>query len=654
MLLRLFHLSDLLGRLLVKVGAGAGQRLDSWTRKLSVRLRSLIPNSAPTSDQEPDAVQMASQSSPLNGIVVLLLAAVLVLLLSSAASPSSGTTNPVIGFLTIGTTPQPVQAPDTAQSELTDQSVTLLSPQGSIAFAAVVGAQQDVFAISAADGIPVALTDDPADDRDPAWSPDGHRLAFASDRDGGWDLYVLDVALGTVTHLTRDPAYEAAPTWSPDGLWLAYEAYYGGQLDIYIIRADGSEGPYPVTQSPTPEYAPSWRHDADGRQLAYVSLRDGQQDIYVISLDDPSEAGATNVTRSPSTDEAHPAWSPTGGLLAYDAEENGTHVIYVANAVDLSQAPTAIGQGHSPGWSPDGQSLVFAAQTSTGSLLLHGELDSWASTSEALALPVEISSPSWAQATIAPAIPAANSDPFATAAYTEPILSAPAAEGQAPYQLIDLSASGLNVYSPYLSDRVDGSFTALREHLIRAAGWDVLNDLDSMFWEDIAAPVEPGQAYENWHKAGRAFDLHQDYNLTDPPQIELVPETVGADLYWRLYVRCAAQDGSLGEPLRALPWDFNARFSGDVTAYEHGGRLKDEVPSGYYVDFTALAAQYGWERTPADTSWRSNWSGILYWQYEKRDGLDWRSAMLEIYPPEALHAAPASAAVTPVPTPTQQ
>ena len=53
---------------------------------------------------------------------------------------------------------------------------------------------------------------------------------------------------------------------------------------------------------------------------------------------------------------------------------------------------------------------------------------------------------------------------------------------------------------------------------------------------------------------------------------------------------------------------------------------------------------------PAATTWRGNWPGVLYWQYEKRDGLDWWAAMLELYPQASLEEQ----IFTPVPGPTQQ
>jgi dipeptidyl aminopeptidase/acylaminoacyl peptidase len=69
------------------------------------------------------------------------------------------------------------------------------------------------------------LTNGDWDDITPAPSPDGTKIAFASNRLGHWDLFLMDLASGELTRLTDTPEYEGAPTWSPDGTFLAYETY---------------------------------------------------------------------------------------------------------------------------------------------------------------------------------------------------------------------------------------------------------------------------------------------------------------------------------------------------------------------------------------------------------------------------------------------
>jgi TolB protein len=116
----------------------------------------------------------------------------------------------------------------------------------------------------------------------------------------------------------------------------------------------------------------------------------------------------------------------------------------------------------------------------------------------------------------------------------------------------------------------------------------------------------------------------------------VTPENYGDQLYWRLYIRPQIQDGSQGEPLRSLPFDLTARYNYDPTAYDQGGKWMESIPSGYWVDLTALASQFNWQRLPALPNWRTYFKGTRFNEFVLRDGLDWRSAMLELYPPEIL------------------
>jgi hypothetical protein len=138
------------------------------------------------------------------------------------------------------------------------------------------------------------------------------------------------------------------------------------------------------------------------------------------------------------------------------------------------------------------------------------------------------------------------------------------------------------------------------------------------------------------------------------PPIEVVREEVGASVMWRVYLRVAetAQGGQLGEPLKRLPWDFASRTAGDPQIFEQGGRTKAAVPAGYYIDLTRLAEDYGWQRVPAGRDWRSNFPSILYWQFERRDGLTWDQAMLELYTQEQIDAFLFGVRLQPTPTPT--
>jgi len=216
---------------------------------------------------------------------------------------------------------------------------------------------------------------------------------------------------------------------------------------------------------------------------------------------------------------------------------------------------------------------------------------------------------------------------------------------------------GVQAPRPYLSDRVNDSFNALRVAVADAVGSDFLGTLEDALWSlvtDQRLP-QPGEERLNWHYTGRAFAFNRNLPLGGfPPPVEIVREDIGIYTYWRVFVRVAddAQSGQLGEPLRRMPWDFASRTQGDVQAYNEGGRLRTAMPTGYYVDLTALADDYGWGRLPAGNDWRANINAANYWIFVRTDGLNWYQAMLELYTEAQLggFAPTATAAPTPIAT----
>jgi TolB protein len=133
-----------------------------------------------------------------------------------------------------------------------------------------------------------------------------------------------------------------------------------------------------------------------------------------------------------------------------------------------------------------------------------------------------------------------------------------------------------------------------------------------------------------------------------------IREDIGDQTYWRVYLKTRYQDGSQGQPIERIPWDLNARYGGNPQIYEQGGSPLAAPPAGYWFDFTDFALRYGWERQPALLNWRTYYTGSRVNEFAFSQGLDWRAAMLQLYPPETL-VTPTSvladqSSSTPIPT----
>jgi len=149
---------------------------------------------------------------------------------------------------------------------------------------------------------PVNLTNHPGDDRFPAWSPDGARIAFASDRDGSYDIWVMDADGSGLVKLTDSPARDRYPIWSPDGTRLTFNTDRDGNQEIYIMDASGNDL-VNVTNTPYIEGLADW--SPDGMRLVLYSEQKKDKDVYILDL---ATGQWTNITNSPYSDEYCTWW----------------------------------------------------------------------------------------------------------------------------------------------------------------------------------------------------------------------------------------------------------------------------------------------------------------------------------------------------------
>jgi len=200
--------------------------------------------------------------------------------------------------------------------------------------------------------------------KQPAWSPDGARIAFVSNGIGA-DLWVMNAdGSGLAPLLPADSSIiDEFPDWSPDGTKIAFTSNRnpGAGSDIFVVNADGS-GLRQVTTLGSDTNHPAW--SPDGAKIAFDSNYDGTViHVRVINADG---SGLVNLTSSgpeaegwPRADyKTRPAWSPDGTRIVFLAASQ----IWVMNA-DGSGKVRLVGSpaSESPTWSGDGTKIVFVS-----------------------------------------------------------------------------------------------------------------------------------------------------------------------------------------------------------------------------------------------------------------------------------------------------
>ena len=259
--------------------------------------------------------------------------------------------------------PQPGEPCGASSDPPTPAPAPAPAANGRIVFSSNRDGNSEIYAMNA-DGTGVSrLTNHSGSDYGPAWSPDRQRIAFTSNRSGDDEIYVMNADGTGVSRLTYGtggsyqvvPPGMSQPAWSPDGQRIAvsWNRYGDNFYEIYVMNADGTNvsrliGGYL-------DFNPAW--SPDGQRIAFerIVLGDSTSDIYVVNED------GSNLTRLTTNNgyDGTPAWSPDGERIAFASWRNGRLDIYVMNADGSNQ--TGLTDGDDPAWSPDGQRIAFSS-----------------------------------------------------------------------------------------------------------------------------------------------------------------------------------------------------------------------------------------------------------------------------------------------------
>jgi Tol biopolymer transport system component len=237
---------------------------------------------------------------------------------------------------------------------------------GDIAFDSDRFGDEQIFRISSSGGDAVQLTT-LGRNFSPAWSPDGSRIAFVSERDLNAEIYVMNADGSAETRLTTNPTQDSAPAWSADGNEIVFlrRSPTINDIAIWTVAAAGGD-PVVLIDSPGTDTMPAF--SPDGSKIAYGHNDPGEDlEIYVADADGSNPTPLTNN----ATLDRDPNWSPDGTRIVYGCPpDSGDSEICVVDADGGNQQTLTANTDtdRDPSWSPDGTRIAFESDRPDGSI----------------------------------------------------------------------------------------------------------------------------------------------------------------------------------------------------------------------------------------------------------------------------------------------
>ena len=199
----------------------------------------------------------------------------------------------------------------------------MLPGQPLLAFSSSRAGNGDIFLLGA-NATPINLTRSDNGDWDPEWSPTcarGHgdcRIVFTSHRSGDSEIWTMDANGRNLQNVSQHPAWDYWPTWSPDGRQIAFVSERDGDQELFI-QTIGTRSATQLTFNTESDRLPSW--SPDGGQIVFSAVRGGIEEIHLITVDGLNE---WSLSRWPAKGTA-PVWSPDGERIGFVGASTTKH-----------------------------------------------------------------------------------------------------------------------------------------------------------------------------------------------------------------------------------------------------------------------------------------------------------------------------------------
>ena len=208
---------------------------------------------------------------------------------------------------------------------------------------------------------------------DPRISPDGSRVALTVVDADNWDVWIYDLGRQMANRLTFDPAVEQRPAWTLDGRRVVFGSDRGGEAsNLFWKAADGTGEAERLTTSPNDQRAHFW---VDGKTLVFEEGDpETRQDLHLLSLE--GEPTSRPLLKTQFTED-RPALSPDGRWIAYRSNESRQSEIYVRPFPNVEEGKWLISRdgGISPVWGPDGRELFYRSLNEEAMMIVRIETE---------------------------------------------------------------------------------------------------------------------------------------------------------------------------------------------------------------------------------------------------------------------------------------